>query len=82
MTKINFTAYPKPWEIALSKMLSLPLGVAQIGVLIYIVVLLFSHIIWGQILILAAIELAIGFCYRSVAALLERVKDANDSSGK
>ena len=82
MTKINFTAYPKPWEIVVAKTLSLPLGFAQFGVLVYIVVLLCGPIIWTQILLLGLLNIAIGFCYRNVAAILKRVSDVDDPSGE
>ena len=40
---LNEKAYPKPWEIALSKILFLPLGIAQIGVIAYFIILLFRQ---------------------------------------
>ena len=76
MTKFKFGAYPKPWEISLSRGLSLILPFTQIGVFVYMVVLLCaSVIIWPQIGILLILLVAIGFCYKNVQGVLGRVTD-------
>ena len=81
MTKFKFGAYPKPWEIALSKGLNLLLPPAQIGSIGYMVFLMCaSPVFWSGVGIMAAITLSIQLCYNNVKALLGRVTD--DKSGE
>ena len=83
MAGFKFKAYPKPWEIAVSKFLSPTLGVVQIGVIVYAVMLLYaSPIIWTQILLLAMMLIATNFCYKNVQGILGMVKDDNNKSGE
>lgn len=80
MAKFKFKAYPKPWEIALSKFLSPALGVVQIGIIVYAIILLCSTpIIWTQILLLAMMLVATNFCFKNVQGILGLVKNDNSS---
>ena len=78
----NEKAYPKPWEIVLSKILVPVLGVSQLGTVIYFIVLLFSPIIWTQLLLLACLNVAIGRAFKNAEAILDEVKNGNDTSGE
>ncbi|MCI4437621.1 MAG: hypothetical protein JHC33_12515 [Ignisphaera sp.] len=83
MSKFKFKAYPKPWEIALSRFLSPALGVVQIGVIVYAVMLLCApHIIWTQIMLLAMMLVATNFCFKNVQGILGLVKNDDDKSGE
>jgi hypothetical protein len=78
MSKFKFKAYPKPWEITLSRFLSPALGVVQIGVIVYAVMLLCApHIIWTQIMLVAT-----NFCFKNVQGILGLVKNDDDKSGE
>ena len=72
-------AYPKPWEIVLSKILMPVLGVSQLGTVIYFIVLLFSPIIWTQLLLLACLNVAIGRAFKNAKAILDEVKNDNNA---
>jgi hypothetical protein len=83
MSKFKFKAYPKPWEIALSRFLSPALGAVQIGIIVYSVVLLCSPpIIWTQHIYLALILISTNFCFKNVQGILGMVKDDNNKSGE
>ena len=83
MADFKFKAYPKPWEIALSKFLSPTLGVAQISVIVYAVILLCaSPIIWMKVVFLSMIMFATNFCFKNVQGILGMVKDDNNKSGE
>jgi hypothetical protein len=80
MAKFKFKAYPKPWEIALSKFLSPALGVVQIGIIVYAVILLCaSPIVWAQVGLLVLMLVATNFCFKNVQGILELVKNDDDS---
>lgn len=81
MDDLKFKAYPKPWEIAVSKFLAPTLGAIQLGVIVYGVILLCATIInWIQIICLVAILTAINFCFKNVRGILVVVKDDDNSS--
>ena len=72
-------AYPKPWEVVLSKILMPVLGVSQLGTVIYFIVLLFSPIIWTQLLLLVCLNVAIGRAFKNAKAILDEVKNDNNA---
>ena len=75
----NEKAYPKPWEIRMSKILMPILGIAQASTVVYFIVLLFSPIIWLQLLILTALNFAIGRAFKQAKAILDEVKNDNSA---
>ena len=83
MADFKFSAYPKPWEIGVSKILILLLPPAQVGTLVYSVWLMCgTPVIWASVGILWALTVAIQFCHNNAKGILEVVKNVNSSGGE
>lgn len=74
----NVKAYPKPWEIFVSRILTLVLPLAQLTTIVFVFIALFT-MPWRQVLLLCGISVAIHYCQRSVNNILLVVKDDNDT---
>ena len=74
----NEKAYPKPWEILMSRILTLVLPLAQLTTIVFVFIALFT-MPWRQVLILCGISVAIHYCQRSVNAILDEVKNDNNA---
>ncbi|MCI4435780.1 MAG: hypothetical protein JHC33_03070 [Ignisphaera sp.] len=75
----NERAYPKPWEVLVSRILTLILPLAQITTIVFVFIALFT-MPWKQVLILCGISVAIHYCQLSVNKLLVKVSDDDNPS--
>ena len=67
----NLVSKVKPWEIELSKILSNIIPFAQIGVIVWgIVLLCTSPIIWMKFVLILALNSALHYCYKNVRGVL------------
>ena len=77
----NVKAYPKPWEVFVSRILTLVLPLAQLTTIVFVFIALFT-MPWRQVAILTCISIALHFAQKSVNGILSLVKNDNDTSGE
>lgn len=81
MSEFKFTAYPKPWEITVSKVLDLFISPARVIIFFYCLLLFFSPpIAWSQLGILVLISIALTYCQKNVTGILGVVNERNSKS--
>lgn len=82
MSKLN--GLPKGWEVLTCKILILVpvLGFGQLGIFAYIITLFIAPppIIWGQVMLLLLLTIAINGCYLNAMKLLKLTLVNNGNS--
>ena len=73
----------KPWEAAVSRFLSNLIPFAQVGVIVWGIVLLCTNpFIWMKFVLILALNWALHFCYKNVQGVLSQVVKSGDSESE